>query len=204
MVLGLVLLCVLLIVFNNTSEPRYHGRSLSSWLQQCSEASSEETLKLAEAQAAVRAIGARKALPELIKLVKTRESRVRAWLDEKMEKFGINFFHGPPATELQLRGIAGFEVLGTNAAPALGELMRLLGDKDLAFVAARSLEYIGKPAEASLCQCLTNKDLEVRRLSVFALASVTEDVEVYLARIKDRLKDSDPYVRCAAVEAIGA
>jgi HEAT repeat protein len=185
-------------------QPRHQGRSLRSWLQQCSDTPLMETQRLAEAQAAIHAIGAPKALPELLKLVKTRDSRVRAWLVEKSEKIEGRFFRWRSATELQLQGIAGFEVLGTNTAPAVRELTRLLGDKEFAFVAARCLENVGKPAEAALCQGLTNQDSQVRRLSVAALASVTEDVEVYLARIKDRLKDSDPGVRFTTVQAIGA
>lgn len=185
-------------------EPGYQGRSLNSWLKQCSDTPLMETQRLEQAQAAVRAIGASKTLPELLKLVKTRDGRVRAWLVEKSEKFEGRFIRFHSASELQLRGIAGFEVLGTNAAPAVGELTRLLDDKELAFVAARCLEFIGKPAETALCRCLTNQNTQVRYLSVSALAAVTEDVEVYLARIKDRLADSDSGVRFATVQAIAA
>jgi HEAT repeat protein len=103
-----------------------------------------------------------------------------------------------------LEGIAGFEVLGTNCAAAVGELTRLLDDKELAFVAARCLESVGKSAEQALCQCLMNGDWHVRHLSVSALASVTADVEVYLDRLKPRLKDVEPGVRAATVQAIAA
>jgi len=75
-------------------------------------------------------------------------------------------------------------------------------DKELAFVAARCLENVGKSAERALCQCLTNGDWQVRHLSVSALASVTDDVEVYISRIKPRLSDVEPGVRFATVQAI--
>jgi HEAT repeat protein len=184
--------------------PSYEGRSLHSWLKQCSDTPLMETQRLAEAQTAVRAIGASKALPELLKLVKTRDNRVRTWLAEKTERFEGRFFRWHSAIELQLYGIAGFEVLGTNTAPAVGELTKLLDDQEFAFVAAICLENVGKPAESALCQCLTNQDWRVRHLSVPALASVTDDVEVYLARIVARLKDVEPAVRFATVQAIGA
>ncbi len=185
-------------------EPSHEGRSLHSWLKQCSDMPLMETQRLAEAQTAVRAIGASKALPELLKLVKTRDNRVRTWLAEKTERFEGRFFRWHSAIELQLYGIAGFEVLGTNTAPAVGELTKLLDDQEFAFVAARCLENVGKPAESALCQCLTNQDWRIRHLSVPALASVTDDVEVYLARIVARLKDVEPAVRFATVQAIGA
>jgi HEAT repeat protein len=185
-------------------QPNYHGRSLESWLQQCADTPLMETQRIAEAQTAIRAIGTQQALPEMMRLVKTRDSRVRQWLVEKSEKLNGRFLNFHSATELQLRGIAGFEVLGTNTVSAVAELTRLLDEKELAFVAARCLENIGKPAEAPLCQCLTNQDWQVRHLAVSALAAVTDDVEVYVARIKDRLNDTEPAVRFAAVQAIGA
>lgn len=163
-----------------------------------------ETQQLTEAQEAVRAIGAAQALPELLRLIKTRDTRVRDWLATKSEKFDGRFLRWHSASELQLYGIAGFEALGTNAAPALVELNGLLNDKELAFVAVRCLEQIGSAAETALCQSLTNQNWQVRHLSVPALAAVTDDVEVYLDRIKDRLKDVESAVRFITVQSIGA
>jgi hypothetical protein len=54
----------------------------------------------------------------------------------------------------------------------------------------------------ALCQCLTNQNPDVRRLSLLGLASATDDVEVYLARVKGVLNDSNALVRFAAVQAI--
>ena len=110
----------------------------------------------------------------------------------------------PSAIECQLQGIARFEVLGTNCAAAVGELTKLLDDKELAFVAVRCLDDVGKPAERALCQCLTNTDWQVREWSVAALAPVTDDVAVYVNRVKPRLNDVVPGVRFATVQAIEA
>jgi HEAT repeat protein len=171
-------------------------------LQQCSDTPLMETQRLAEAQEAVRAIGAQKALPMLLSLVETKDDPVSTWMMEKTEKFRMRNLHWRSAIERQLEGIAGFEVLGTNCAAAVGELTKLLDDKELAFVAARCLENVGKSAERALCHCLTNGDWQVRHLSVSALASVTDDVEVYISRIKPRLSDVEPGVRFATVQAI--
>jgi HEAT repeat protein len=201
--LTVVFVAGFLFVFLHAREPRYQGRTLTSWLEQCSDTPLMETQRLTEAQEAVRAIGTQKALPKLLKLVEAKDDLVSTWIIAKSEKFRIRFFHWRSTLDFQLQGIAGFEVLGTNAAPAVGELTKLLNDKELAFVAARCLENIGKPAESALCQCLANGDWHVRHLSVSALASVTDDVEVYLARVKDRLKDTEPSVRFATVQAVG-
>lgn len=194
---------VALLVLSNAGEPSYNGRSLSSWLRQC-DLPLDQDKQIKEAQSAVRAIGAEKVLPRLLALIKTKDSRMRTWLVEQSEKYEGRFFQYESATALQLQGIAGFEALGTNASPAVGELAGMLGDKELAFVAARCLEHVGKAAEATLCRCLTNQDWEVRRLAVTGLSSVTDDAEVYIARIKGRLSDSETAVRYATVNAIGA
>lgn len=201
---GLVVLAAVAIVFCLVAgEPRHQGRSLDSWLKQYSETPPAESNRLAEAQAAVRSIGAQKALPRLLDLVKTRDNRARSWLVEQTARFELRFFNLPTAPELRDRGAAGFEVLGTNAAPAVGELTKLLDDTELAFIAVCCLDHIGKPAESALCQSLTNQNWMVRRWAVSALASVTDNVEVYIARIKDGLTDAEPGVRFATVEAIG-
>jgi HEAT repeat protein len=205
-ILGLALaafiLGLALVVAARGAEPKYRGRTLTSWLQQYSDTPLMETQRLAEAQEAIRAIGAQKALPTVLRLVKTRENPVSTWITEKAEKYRVRSLHWRSAMERQLDGIAGFEVLGTNCAPAVGELTKLLDDKELAFVAARCLENVGKTAEESLCECLTNADCQVRHLSVSALAAVTDDVEVYIGRIKPRLTDPEPVVRFATVQAI--
>jgi HEAT repeat protein len=192
------------VVSARAAEPRYRGRTLTSWLQECSDTPLMETQRLAQAQDAVLAIGAQRALPTLLSLVNTKENSIRTWIIEKSEKYRVPSLHWRSAIECQLQGIAGFEVLGTNCAAAAGELAKLLDDKELAFVGARCLDNIGKAAEGALCQCLTNQDWQVRHLSVSALASVTDDVEVYISRVRPRLSDVDAAVRSATVQAIAA
>jgi HEAT repeat protein len=191
-----------LVALIRLDEPRYNGRTLTGWLQQYSDAAMDETQRLAEARSAVLAIGAPKALPRILKLATTQDDPVSTWTTTKTEEFRIRFFHWRSAEDSQLMGFAGFEILGTNAASAVPELARLLDDKKQAFTAVRCLVNIEKPAEMALCQCLTNQNPDVRRLGIAGLASATEDVEVYLARIKDLLKDPDTSVRFAAVQAI--
>src|ERR1035441_10110981 len=187
--LGGLILGLVAVVAAHGAEPRYRGRTLGSWLQQCSDTPLMETQRLAEAQEAVRAIGAQKALPMLLSLVETKDDPVSTWMMEKTEKYRMRNLHWRSAIDRQLEGIAGFEVLGMNCAAGVGELTKLLDDKELAFVSARFLDNVGKSAEWALCQCLTNGDWQVRHLSVSALASVTDDVEVYISRIKPRLTE---------------
>src|ERR1017187_8479587 len=216
---AVVLLTVTIAIFVGTSEPRYHGRTLIYWLQQCDGTPLNETQNLQAAQSAVRAIGAKNALPKLLGLVAVTDDPVSLWLIGKTDKFRIRFFrwsssenysyadwkriHWHSAEDFQQLGIAGFEVLGTNAGPAVGELEKLLHKKDHTFTAQRCLVFVGKPAEPVFCRALTNQDASIRQWGMDELAAVTDDVEVYIARIKDRLKDSSDAVRVAAVDDIG-
>src|ERR1017187_2683793 len=144
---AVVLLTVTIAIFVSTSEPRYHGRTLTSWLQQCYDTPLNETQRLQEAQDAVRAIGAKRALPKLLKLVAAKDDPASTRIIKKSEEWKIQFLHWHSATDFQQLGIAGFEALETNAAPAVGELTSLLADKQHAFTAVRCLVAIGTPAE---------------------------------------------------------
>jgi HEAT repeat protein len=174
-----------------------------SWLQQYSETPLDEKQKRSEAESAIRAIGARRAEPTLLSLVETKESPVRNWFVEKTQERHPLGLQWRSVIACQLDGMGGFEVLGTNCAAAVAELTALLDDKELAFVAVRCLDSIGKSAEQGLCRGLTNHDTRVRSWSISALASATDDVEVYIARIKPLLADVDPGVRRDTVQAIG-
>jgi HEAT repeats len=191
------------ILLSFPPEPHYQGRSLTSWLQQCNDTPLDETQRLSEAQTAVRSMPANKVLPSLLELVKAKDDPVSLWMIDLSDKFRIEFLKWHSAEDFQQLGIAGFEVLGTNAAPAVGELAKLLDEKDHTFTAGRCLVFIGKPAETVFCRALTNQDSSIRQWSVDNLAAVTDDVGVYIARIKPRLEDSSEAVRVTTVDAIG-
>lgn len=219
--LSLVLMAVIIgiIVGLSVRDPRYHGRTLTSWLWQCSDTPLNETQRLQEAQQAIRAIGARNALPKLLNLVEARDDPVSLWLIAKTDKYRTRFLRWKSserysyddwqrsrwhsAEDFQQLGIAGFEALETNAAPAVSELTKLLSDQEHAFAATRCLVAIGTPAEKSVIQALTNKDAEVRYFATQQLAWVTEDDQVYLAKMRECLRDPDGSVRFAAVQGMG-
>jgi HEAT repeat protein len=168
-----------------------------------------ETQRLAEAQNAVLGIGAKKALPKLVQLVQSEDDPVSLWIIAAGDKLRISdtigdrFIRWHSAEEFCWLGERGFEILGTNAAPAAGALGKLLDKPGRLLVIGRCLESIGKPAEPVICQALTNQDVAVRQWAIDELASVTDDVEVYIARIKPRLQDSSDAVRVTTVDAIG-
>jgi HEAT repeat protein len=199
-------------------EPRYHGRKLTRWLQQYDYTPEpNDPQRRLEAKQAVQAIGAKRALPVLLRLVEAKDDPVSLWLINKSKKysdrvaetFRLDSFEDWERTrwhsseDFQQLGIAGFEILGTNAASAVPELAKLLNDNHYSFVAERCLDFMGKPAEPALCNALTNQDPGIRQWSMDELASVTDDVGVYIDRIKGGLKDSSDAVRTTAVDDIG-
>ncbi len=163
----------------------------------------DETNRLAEARTAIRAIGPQKSVPILLNLLATKDGRVDKWVLATSERFKLDSLHWNSEIECELEGVAGFEVLGSNATPAVGALTRLLDDLEKSFTVVRCLDDIGKPAENALRQCLTNSNPQVREWGVGALAGATDDVEVYISRIKGCLKDPDALVRLGTVRAIG-
>jgi HEAT repeat protein len=195
--------CGVSLTLLRISEPRYQGRTLTSWLKQYSRTSLDETNQLATAREAINAIGPEKSVPIFLKLLTTKDGRIDKWVLATSERFKLDFLHWQTELDCELEGADGFEVLGSNAAPAVGALTRLLDDPDRAFTAARCLDDIGKPAENALRQCLTNSNPQVREWGVGALAGATDDVEVYISRIKGCLRDPEALVRSATVRAIG-
>jgi HEAT repeat protein len=200
-----LLACAAALIILYTREPRYNGRSLTSWLQQYAAAPAFDTKQAAEAQNAIRSIGAERSLPILLKLVRAKDSPIDDLVLKMKAKFGLKFLHWRFAALFQSYGLAGFDALGTNAAPAVDPLARLLNDKDWqrAMLGFQCLQKIGKPAEGAFCQCLTNQNQSVRLLSVDELGFVTGDAETYISRVKVCLNDSDISVRVTAVREIG-
>jgi hypothetical protein len=171
--LALALGGVILLSFPR--EPHYQGRTLTSWLQQCNDTPLDETQRLSEAQTAVRAIPVKQVLPELLKLVKAKDDPISLWMIDRSDKFRIQFLKWRSAEDFQQLGIAGFEVLGTNAAPAAEDLGKLLNEKDHTFTAERCLVFVGKPAEPVFCRALTNQDSSIRQWYVHIVYVIHHD-----------------------------
>lgn len=173
-----------------------------SWLEQIHDPPWDET-QVQQAKDAVRAIGAKKALPTLLKLIKATDDPASQWIAAKSEELKIGFLKWHSADDFHELGLEGFEALGTNAAPAIGALTKILDGPGDTLDAFGCLACVGKPAESAMCRGITNRDERVRQASVIRLASVTDDVELYIDRIKGCLKDPSAFVRNAAVDGIG-
>src|SRR5437899_10664699 len=190
----------LLILLCQSREPIYQGRPLSSWLKKRAEGIPlwDVDESTSESEVAIRAIGAARATPILLSLIKSQDSALRSWAVQKQYECHLDFLHLMAASEKQTLGVAGFRALGANAATAVPELRTLLNDSRFGAVAIEALIFIGPPAQEPACSALTNNLRGVRILSAAYLRSVVPNFEVFLKNIKIPLADADPLVRRAA------
>jgi hypothetical protein len=169
--LNFVMLCVLLIYH---PEPRYNGRPLSEWLMIYDQRSETKDPQYEEARQAVQAVR-KDALPCLVRWLRTSapESEVGFWFNKMIGRWPL--FPEPPqyyktawsAYESRQRNWAvvhGFEILGTNGAPAAAKLARTaLSTADSTTdercgSALHALTSIGPPAMPSLLSVATNRN----------------------------------------------
>jgi HEAT repeat protein len=137
-------------------------------------------------------------------LFETREDPISAWIMGKSDAFHLTFLQWHSAEACHQWGIAGFEALGANSAPAIGELAGFLHDPSRSFDAIRCLAPIGHAAEAPVCAALTNESPEIRESAAGRLAWVCDDTAAYLKNFTNCLNDPVPMVRFAAIRGIGA
>ena len=182
-------------------EPVFQNRRLSEWLLDYSQSRSNR----AAAEAAIRAIGTN-ALPYLVsELQRTENADVGRAKKKVEERLKTRIVSGADRAYLAL---AGLEMLGTNAAPAIPELIELFrdaepyyGGQDPAYQASRALKRIGPLATPALIAATTNGNEMIRVHSCFTLGELaaTNGVPALIAR----LDDSSRMVRIRAAIALG-
>ncbi len=157
---GLILLA-LLVATTGESELDYAGKTLGEWLEEAQSERSCFSGQFAESAAAgerspaptaIRQIGVR-ALPFLVARLQQRET----WLSHAWARLSFRFeFVPPPANAPHMHQMAalGFEILGTNAWPAIPELSRMLVDANFAEQTAASLCALGGSRGESGPRCL--------------------------------------------------
>jgi hypothetical protein len=81
--------------------------------------------------------------------------------------------------------------LGPEAAPAVPDLLRLLGSRDVSLRedAAVGLARVGRPAVAALVEALGREDADMRRAILVILATIGPDAVEAEAAVRDLLAD---------------
>lgn len=206
-VCGLVFVAILAWPKN---EPRYGGRYLSAWLQDCCRAkyysADTDSPWRARAEEAVRHIGTN-ALPYLLEGLHYERP---AWMNKvsraaatvRSPRFNLWWAGVLRDHDRGTQASVGFEVLGAQAAPAIPVLIGLLDDRGSRAPAA-ILGEMGRVALPQLLSVLTNRSFDVHQRADAAWAiecmetNASDTVEV----LKGCLND-EPVVAGAAASAL--
>jgi HEAT repeat protein len=148
------------------SEPLWHGRSLTSWVDDLARGSSKEVREPAEE--AIRQIGP-KALPTLLRMLRARDSALNRgllWLNRKQHVVHLSV---RPAREEQMQAVLAFEALGPVAKPAIPELRKMLLNTEPEAV-ADALANIGPESVTVLLEAIPGIASQ-KRCALFAAAA---------------------------------
>jgi HEAT repeat protein len=190
---------LLAAIWPEPAEPFHGDKTLRQWLEVRNSGNIRDLTD--ESQTAIRTMGTN-ALPYLVGMVSARDSslrlKLRAWAGKNPSiRKWIRTSNGE-----RLRGAAGLEALGPIAAPAIPELIPLLGDEQTAYPAALALGAIGESAVPALVQCLTNANAQLRVSAVQAI-NFMHGAEGAIPSLVTCLTDPEPTVRFCAAIALG-
>ncbi len=203
----------------HSSEPSYHGKSLSAWLELARQNDELENVLQdiyldTPSARAVRAIG-KDALPTLLRIAHTRDTLPRQALFDLSQRYHWLGFRTQRFEDVQFKAAYGFLVLGPEAKSALPELISMLDDHapEVHLLAAFAIGKIGPdgaPAIPALQRLITNSlsanpsrkfSTDERSLPAYALGAMGPVALPALPQIELLRKDSDLFVRAAAEAA---
>jgi HEAT repeat protein len=215
----LALLAFLAWLAFHSSEPSYHGKSLSAWLRQARQSKEIENpfsdLYLDTSSArAVRAMG-KDALPTLLRMAHTRDTPLRRTIFDLSQKYDWLRIHPQRFQDIQMETAYGFLVLGPEAKSALPELISMLDNPapEVRILAAFAIGKIGPdgaPAIPAIQRLITNSlspnpnrkfSTDDVALPAFALGAMGAAARPALPQIELLRKDSAVFVRAAAEAA---
>ena len=184
---GLILLA-LLMATTGEREPSYEGKALGKWLDQVYEERREVAfgkrakgeVDASPATLAIRNMGVG-VTPQLLRRLRARET----WLTRAQDWLGYYFEFVPPTPDvirLQQQAKLGFEILGTNAWPAIPELSGLLIDTNSAMQAAASLCELGAPGVKTIHTALLDPEISDAARAEIVMA-LTWRTSMYQAEI---------------------
>ena len=164
-VVGWVVVALLL----RSSEPSWHGKTLTEWLDDFHHEKYGSLLHYeGEHRTAIEAMGTN-ALPFLFKRLKARDGALKAKAIDLVNKQKVFRAHLKTAEENHFNAWVGFVFLGTNGLPAVPKLIKLTldTDTDVRFYAEECCLELGYPDQgpvlAALENCLKDSDADIRR-----------------------------------------
>jgi HEAT repeats len=194
-------------VRSDPPEPMYKGKPLSYWLEEYHSATTNGSY-LNGAQSAILAIGTN-AIPTLLRGLRVHDSPLICKLLTWASSHRVLGIHYLDPWEVNYRAALGFEVLGSNAAIAVPDLMRIF-DQNITVeskcTTALALGYIGPEADAavpSLIRAAEGGDAYVRQNAIRALGYIGGAPETVIPVLIRALHDPFAENRGFAAFALG-
>lgn len=144
--------------------------------------------------------------PYMLMMMRARDARWQFHLAALLSKQKLIKFRPPPRPSYQGRWEAarGFAWLGTNAAPAVPGLRKLLGDPDTSSQASHALIWIDTvEATHAVEQALESGNTALRQTVSTHLGSMEGSGERFVPALLKGLNDADPAVREHCAYALG-
>jgi HEAT repeats len=204
-------------------EPRYQGKKLTAWVENLppkdprgDEVMTEALVKTDEANAAAFQYFGMHAVPKALELCHVSDSKFReklidwnsAW-NNAHRNHQIHFFEAAAEESAHARSRQIFRILGPVSAPAIPELIELLGHEDSSVVntASENLFSIGTNAIPQLITALADGNPQRRSWAAGTLGRYKSLAKAALPSLLKCLKDNDYQTRnnaAGAVVEIGA
>ena len=192
------------LTFRST-EPAYQGKRLSTWLWELEVSPDTVSPSWKESVQAIRALGTN-ALPWLLARLPARDSRLKVqtvgWVQDAL---GLDF-EDSLADVQRRRALAGFQVLGRAAEPAIPQLTALVSaaDVETAASALTALAGIGGPRTIPpLLGALTNGNPSVSIPAAATLGSLRSRARAAGPALLTALTNSDAAMRATAARTLG-
>jgi HEAT repeat protein len=208
-IIGILAVTVCLLVGITVASRRarqvtlYRGQSLKAWSIQAYHGNSN-------AMATLKDLGTN-AIPELIHLLKTRDSFLRRQTWAQLPKFPrrlrrtIAQSYPPPQAEAVREAAAhALGRLGLEARAAIPALSRALRDPQgrVRWEAANALSSMGKESMTVLVEALNEKDSKVRQAAAHGLGQIGPEAVAAVPALAKGLEDPDQSVRNSAAYSL--
>jgi len=201
-----------LVLRPHDPEPTYNGKPLSYWLDGFSPPNRNPSPREFDADKAMQQIGTN-ALPTLLRLLKTRDSKFKINLIQFAQKQHLINLNWKTARFHQLQAWFGFRCLGTNGKSAVPALIEIYNqrppdqDNDAHGYIPLIFAAMG-PAAADavplLVQATTDTNHDIRWSAVSGLGRIRARPELAVPALTEALRDSDSHLQVDAAVSLAA
>lgn len=188
-----------LIVPRLRREPVADGKPISYWLENLGYYDADDPN---EAAMALRKIGTN-ALPRMLAEIKRNKSKTKEWLENQLTRQSLVKFKFEDEGEHRGHAEVAFEILGSAAAPAIPDLMRVLAAEEVNDEVEEALALIGVSSISPLINALTNANPFLRQNAADTLKRIGAEAVSAVPTLLRCLHDSNANVRESAASALG-